>query len=370
MEENKKEVKVKKVKTVKEPKIKKEKIVKEKVALSGEEVKKVKLGMDIDKKIIIAITIIVVVVALSICGFFYWNNNMKPVAKFDGGSLNASEYTMYYKTFAPMLEQYGYNPNDIPMQIAEKAGTDKILIMKAKEAGVKLSDEDKKKVDELFTNEDQLKDFANRGIDPNKMKELYYNDYIISAYIAKVKSEIPDDDVSKYIKETYGEDTDMTEFITRHIVVTTQNATTDEQKVAVKAKIDAALVRVNAGEDFATLAKELSEDSTKNNGGLYKMYLDNNTSKEYVEAVKGLEVGKTTGVVTASYGYHIIKLEEKNVNGRINSDSEREAIASKKIDEMSKKLNLKVDDNILKKLVEKITGIKANSNPETDIYGK
>lgn len=361
MEENKKEVK--------KVKVEKENVVKPTVQDTTSTEKKLnKIGMDKDKKIIILIVAIVIVLALGICAFFYWNNNMKPVAKFDGGSLSASEFTIYYKTFEPMLTYYGYDPADIPTQIAEKAGTDKILLMKAKEANVTLKEEDKKKVDDLFNDKEQIKNFTDQGIDPDKMKELYYNDYIISSYIDKVKKEVSNEDVEKYIKETYGNDANMSEYVTRHIVFSTQNATNDEEKAAIKAKAEAALVRVNAGEDFAKLAEELSEDATKTNGGLYNMYLDENTSKEYEAAVKELEIGKTTGIVTASYGYHIIKLESKNDNGRVNSDYEREAIASKRIDETAKTLNLKVDKDVLKKLVENITGKKSQDDSETDIY--
>jgi len=353
---------------------KKEKSLKEvKVA------KKMKLAVSNDKKVIIAIVAIVLIVALGIFSWFYYNNNLKPVVTFDGGSLTTSEFTIYYKTFAPMLEYYGYTADAIPTQIANKAAIDKIILLKAKEAGVTLSTEDKAKVDEIFKDEAQLKKFTDDGIDPTKMKQLYYNDYIITAYINRLKGELTDEEVTTYLKTTYGETVDMTEFVTRHILFstidsTTGSAMTDEKKAEVKVKAQAALVRVLAGEDFATLAKELSEDpGTKELGGLYKMYLDENTATEYRDAVKNLSVGSTTtALVQTSYGFHIIKLDSKVENGRVKSDSDREVIASAKIDEMGKTKNMKVDETILTKVVESITGVKAadktadTTTPTTD----
>lgn len=331
--------------------------------------KKFKLKEPNDKKIIIFIVVAVLVIAFGLFGWFYYNNNLKPVVKFDGGSLTVSEYTIYYKTFAPMLEYYGYAAADIPTQIANKAGVDKILLLKAKEAGVTLSDADKAKVEEIFSDETQVKSFTDQGIDPNKMKQLYYNDYTITAYINKLKSELTNEEVTAYLKTTYGDTVDMTEFVTRHILFattdsTTGSAMTDEKKAEVKVKAQAALARALAGEDFATLAKELSEDNgTKADGGLYKMYLDENTAKEYREAVKALAVGSTTtALVETSYGYHIIKLDQKVEGGRVNSDTDREAIASTKIDEIGKSLNMKVDEAVLAKVVESITGVKATDS--------
>ncbi|MDD2376832.1 MAG: peptidylprolyl isomerase [Clostridia bacterium] len=334
--------------------------------------KKFKIAISNDKKIIISIVAIVMIVAFGIFGWFYYNNNLKPVVKFDGGSLTTSEFTIYYKTFAPMLEYYGYEASTIPTQIANKAAADKIILLKAKEAGVTLSDEDKAKVDEIFNDETQIKKFTDDGIDPIKMKQLYYNDYIITAYISKLKGELTNEEVTTYLKTTYGEDLDMTEFVTRHILFSTidsstGSAMTDEKKAEVKVKAEAALVRVLAGEDFEALVKELSEDTgTKEKGGLYKMYLDENTMEQYRNAVKSLSIGSTTtALVETSAGYHIIKLDSKNENGRVNSDSDREAIASTKIDEITKTMNIVIVDKVITKVVENITGVKATA-PTTE----
>lgn len=355
-----KEKKQKKVKKVKAPKQPKE--------LNS--VKKV--GISNDKKIIIAIITIVLVLALGIFGWFYYNTSLKPVVSFKGGNLTTSEFSIYYKTFAPMLEYYGYSADAIPDQIAQKAAVDKILLIKAKEAGVTLKAEDKAKVDETFSKADEVKKFVDQGIDPDKMKQLYYNDYIISAYIEKLKTEFSNEEVTAYLKTTYGETVDMTEFVTRHILFSTIDSTTgaamtDDKKAEVKAKAQSALARVLAGEDFAKLAKELSEDpGTKDLGGVYKMYLDENTVAEYKKAVEGLAVGATTtALVETSYGYHIIKLDEKVAGGRVNSDADRTQMANNKIDEMGKTVDLKVNKEVLTKVVETITGKKATSTTDT-----
>lgn len=324
-----------------------------------------------EKVVILSIVIGVLVIAFGLFGFYYYNTNAKAVATFDGGKVTTADYTVYYKVFAPMLQHYGYPESIIPEQIANKAGIDMIILKQAKEANVKLSDEDKKKVDDIFADELQVKQFVEEGIDVAKMKQLYYNDYTITAYIEKMKEEADDAKVLEYIKKTAGDDADLNEYDTSHILFKTVddsgNELSDEEKAKVEEKAKAALARALAGEDFAALAKELSEDTgTKENGGQYKMYMDGNTYTEYADAVKNLEVGAiTTTLVKSQSGYHIIKLNAKTENGRAHNDTEREAYVDEDINNLSTTKNLKINNDYLTKLVEKITGKTASDDTDT-----
>lgn len=324
-----------------------------------------------EKVVILSIVIGVLVIAFGLFGFYYYNTNAKAVATFDGGKVTTADYTVYYKVFAPMLQYYRYPESIIPEQIANKAGIDMIILKQAKEANVKLSDEDKKKVDDIFADESQVKQFVEKGIDVAKMKQLYYNDYTITAYIEKMKEEADDAKVLEYIKKKAGDDADLNEYDTSHILFKTVddsgNELSDEEKAKVEEKAKAALARALAGEDFAALAKELSEDAgTKENGGQYKMYMDGNTYTEYADAVKNLEVGAiTTTLVKSQSGYHIIKLNAKTENGRAHNDTEREAYVDEDINNLSTTKNLKVNNDYLTKLVEKITGKTASDDTDT-----
>ena len=332
--------------------------------------KKIK-KINTEKVVMASIIIGVLVIAFGLFGFYFYNTNAKAVATFDGGKVSTADFTVYYKTFAPMLEYYGYPASIIPEQIANKAGIDMIILKQAKEAGVKLSDEDKATVDEIFADETQVQQFIDEGIDVAKMKQLYYNDYTISAYIEKMKEEAKNEDVLAYIKEKSGEGADLYEYDTSHILFMTVDSTTgaelsEEEKANVKAKAEAALARALAGEDFATLAKELSEDSgTKENGGRYVMYMDGNTYTEYADAVKTLQVGQiTAALVKSQSGYHIIKLNAKTENGRANNDFEREEFVDQEINNLSVTKNLQIKTEYMNKLVEKITGTPVETEEE------
>jgi len=73
------------------------------------------------------------------------------------------------------------------------------------------------------------------------------------------------------------------------------------------------LARLEAGEDFISLAKELSTDeSTREDGGDLGWFPRGVMVSEFEEAAFALQPGETSDIVQTSFGYHIILLEERD----------------------------------------------------------
>ena len=84
-----------------------------------------------------------------------------------------------------------------------------------------------------------------------------------------------------------------------------------EVKAAKHKQMEDILKRARAGEDFAKLAKEYSEDpGSKDKGGEYK-FPRGQMVPEFEAAAFSLKPGQISDIVTTQYGYHIIKLSEK-----------------------------------------------------------
>jgi len=80
-----------------------------------------------------------------------------------------------------------------------------------------------------------------------------------------------------------------------------------DEKTAIEIKN-----KLNNGEDFATLAKQYSEDSgSKEKGGELPEFGPGEMDPKFEEAAYKLEVGQTSEPIQSSFGYHIIKLAEK-----------------------------------------------------------
>jgi len=74
------------------------------------------------------------------------------------------------------------------------------------------------------------------------------------------------------------------------------------------------LARLNAGEDWAALAKEYSQDTgSKDNAGDLGWFPRGAMVPEFEQAAFSLEPGKTSDLVQTEYGYHIIQVLEKGM---------------------------------------------------------
>ncbi|MHB1295825.1 MAG: peptidylprolyl isomerase [Anaerolineae bacterium] len=96
----------------------------------------------------------------------------------------------------------------------------------------------------------------------------------------------------------------------RHVLVDTSEAAED------------VLARLEAGEDFAALATELSLDtSTKDQGGDLGWFGRGAMDSTFEEAAFALQPGETSGVVQSSYGYHVIRVDERDANRIMDADA-------------------------------------------------
>jgi len=111
----------------------------------------------------------------------------------------------------------------------------------------------------------------------------------------------------------------------RHILVKSpENAPADDEKKA-QTKIEGAKARLAKGEDFATVAKEVSEDSSAANGGDLGLQGPGVWVKPFEDEANRLKAGETGNVIRTRFGFHIIKVEEvKEAQKRELKDVEEE----------------------------------------------
>jgi peptidyl-prolyl cis-trans isomerase C len=99
----------------------------------------------------------------------------------------------------------------------------------------------------------------------------------------------------------------------RHILVRAP-AGDEKASEAAKAKIEAVIARLNKGEDFATVAKEVTEDpSGKANGGDLGYFTKQQMVPEFSEVAFKLDKGQISAPVKTQFGWHVIKVEDKRV---------------------------------------------------------
>jgi peptidyl-prolyl cis-trans isomerase C len=153
---------------------------------------------------------------------------------------------------------------------------------------------------------------------PEIKEQLSYvfDNFISQEYLAKVVTAgvtVPEEDLKKYYRE-HEKDFLLPEQIkVRHILIASLKEATPEEKEKARTRAEAVLQRLNRGEDFAKLAGEVSEDqnSATKGGELAPITLGKTNSEEFEKAAFALKTGQTSGIVATSYGFHIIKMDER-----------------------------------------------------------
>jgi peptidyl-prolyl cis-trans isomerase C len=97
-----------------------------------------------------------------------------------------------------------------------------------------------------------------------------------------------------------------------HILVSADESATPAQRDQAKKKTEDIRARALAGEDFATLARENSDDSgSKANGGELPWVRRGDTVPPFEAAAFALTPGEISDVVETQFGFHVIKLAER-----------------------------------------------------------
>lgn len=125
-----------------------------------------------------------------------------------------------------------------------------------------------------------------------------------------------------YMKDIRGDELIVAQTKARHILIKPSEILTDEQ---TRDKLLGLRARVQAGEDFAALAREFSEDiGSAQEGGDLGWTTPGQMVPEFEQAMKATAVGEMSDPVRTQFGWHVIKVE-----GRRDQDVTTETLRSR-----------------------------------------
>ena len=132
----------------------------------------------------------------------------------------------------------------------------------------------------------------------------------------ELKVAVSDEEAKKYYDENPAKFEQAESVRVSHILLSTLDPGTrqplPEDKKADKRKLMADLLkRARAGEDFAKLAREFTEDTVSRDAGGEYTFPRGQMVPEFEAAAFSLNTNQVSDVITTQFGYHIIKLSEK-----------------------------------------------------------
>lgn len=127
---------------------------------------------------------------------------------------------------------------------------------------------------------------------------------------------VSDREVDEYLQEQQNnKDPAAQQINLAQLLVAVPDDATAGQIAALQAKARRALERARAGEDFAALARELSDAQDRVNGGQLGLRSADRYPPLFLEATQNLAVGGLSGVVRSGAGFHILKVIERTSAG-------------------------------------------------------
>jgi peptidyl-prolyl cis-trans isomerase D len=156
-----------------------------------------------------------------------------------------------------------------------------------------------------------------------KQNAAHYKDAILEtrklAYIAINQADVPggtpqvsNQQVEQYY-QAHQKDFQVPEEVqVRHILIKVPAGADAKTDAAAKQKAEGLLKQIKAGADFASLAKANSDDpGSKEQGGELGMIQRGATVPEFEKTAFSLQPGQISDVIKTQFGYHILKVEQK-----------------------------------------------------------
>ena len=206
-----------------------------------------------------------------------------------------------------------------------------------------------------MTKEEFLKQFdlTEKYIKDDMKKELVASKYL------NEKSKVTDKEAENYYNKNKSH---YLQVRASHILIKTVDdkgkQVSSSKKAELKKEAEEILKKAQAGEDFATLAKKYSEDSSAESGGDLGFFGKGQMVESFEKAAFALKKGEVSNkLVESDYGYHIIKKTDEKYQPfeEVKSDLVSSLTSEKQnllIQNLKEKYNVKITDKYQMKAKE------------------
>jgi peptidyl-prolyl cis-trans isomerase SurA len=198
--------------------------------------------------------------------------------------------------------------------------TEKLIEVEVKNLGVDISEaqidsaiDDIKKRNKF--DDAMLKQaLAEQGLDmPTFRSQLRKNfeGYAVISQKIRNRLKVSDDDVQNYYQTHPKEFAKEDEVKVRHIFLALPPGAAAGREEEIRAQGAKVLARLGAGEDFAAVAREVSQGPSASGGGDLGWLHRGSIQPELERVAFSLDPGKWSGLVRSRTGFHILKVEDR-----------------------------------------------------------
>jgi len=282
---------------------------------------------------------VIAVAAVSICTVSLAEEAAKemspdaPVAVVNGSSITKADYDLAVKAYMRNISQstggmHGgtVEANDqIKGEILDQMINREVLyttLEKMDLAGVdeKTATEFEKAKSQFATEEEYKEALKSDGLTEESLKNLIHRRFLLETYINdKVKPtvEVTGEEVAKFYEEnpSYFEKPEMVS--AHHVLISCDPKADEATKAEAKKKAEEARKRIESGEEFEAVAKDVSDCPSAAQGGDLGEFTKGRMVKPFEDAAFGLNAGQMSEIVETQFGYHVIRVDKHDKEGKV-----------------------------------------------------
>ncbi|UCF93629.1 MAG: SurA N-terminal domain-containing protein [Desulfobacterales bacterium] len=198
---------------------------------------------------------------------------------------------------------------------------------------------DPQRYQDIIPSSDELVEFFGQNKDSYKTEpqvKVQYIKFEPQTYASRV--EISDDEIQEYY-ELHPEEFQTAKTVeARHILIKVDQDADPETVAQAKEKILDVLKMAKEGKDFAELARQYSEDASKDQGGYLGTFEKEAMVKPFSDQAFAMQAGEISEPVRTRFGWHLIKVEKVNAAATQTLAEAENAIRKRLTDERSQNM--------------------------------
>jgi peptidyl-prolyl cis-trans isomerase C len=228
---------------------------------------------------------------------------------------------------------------ELRYQVRENLIDNELLYQESQRSGIKIEE---REIDETYEARKQKAQFKT---DAEFEAALKQTNKSIASYRAEIeqglaidrfitnnfsdKAAVSDSDARNYYDENPAFFQQPARVRVSHIMIRVGSDADQTRQDEAKDKMGEVMKRAAAGEDFAALAREVSEDTnSKDSGGDLGYISRGQVTQSFEDAAFALNKGETSDVVKTDAGYHIVKVTDKTAARTIGFEEAKSEIVS------------------------------------------
>lgn len=209
------------------------------------------------------------------------------------------------------------------------------LIVQAAEAqGIKVVPEEVDaalaEVSGPFSNPDEFKRrLETEGYTEDSYRQHLHRMIAASKYLDGIRADammVSDEELEVYYRDNEYRLTLPEQVRVRHILLSWKPLGKPDDRAALHQQMADILKKARAGDDFAELARQYSEDSTRVDGGDVGLFHRGQMVPAFEAAAFSLQPGEISDIIETPFGVHILRLEERRPSRLLPLEEVREQL--------------------------------------------